>query len=66
MLNPNQIRNTGASTATGVLCSSTMVGRVARSTNREWAMKVATTMAAAKPSQNPSVASRMVMRECSQ
>ena len=66
MLNPNQMRNTGARTATGVLWSNTTTGTVLRSTNLEWAINVATARAAANPSQNPSAASCIVIHECSQ
>ena len=55
--NPNHSRKIGTSTATGVDCMSTITGIVARSTNWEWAIHVATKSAATKAMTNPQNAS---------
>ena len=60
MLKPNQIKNTGARTATGVLCRRTITGIEARSTKRECAMNVATMSAAPRASPYPDAASSSV------
>ena len=55
--NANHSRKIGTSTATGVDCMSTITGVVARSTNWECAIQVATKRAAKKAMTNPQNAS---------
>ena len=61
-LKPNQITNSGASATIGVTLTVIAIGSSARSSVVEWAIRMASTIAAPAPTASPAVATAKVRR----
>ena len=62
--NPNQTTNIRAHTMSGMTRTKIAIGRIARSINREWAIRLAIEMATVAPSAKPTAAVCSVVAAC--